>query len=72
MLDLLTIEEDAEASRQGWGVYYVYDLATNRWCIQFCGSPNAEKATRFVVNQAHEGNALARKALQLIMKGMKK
>lgn len=67
MFDLLTIEEDAVAAVQGWSLAHVYDLETKRWRIMTLGSPHAEAAGQFVVNRARSGDALAQKALGLVM-----
>ena len=68
MFDLLTAEEDAKASIQGWGLHYVYDLEAERWRVMTLGNPHAEAAGQFVINQARSGDALAQKALSLVMK----
>ncbi len=64
--ELLTKEEDVQASSQGWSLGHVYDLNTKRWSVQVYGMPSCEKAGAFVVNQARMGSALAIKALRLI------
>lgn len=67
MFDLLTIEEDAAAAAQGWTLNHVYDLEAARWRVMTLGSPHAEAAGQFVVNRARMGDALAQKALGLVM-----
>lgn len=68
--DLLTVEEANEAAGQGWGVYDVYDQATDKWRVMVLGSPNAEAATRGVIARAKTGSLLAQKALRLVMAGV--
>lgn len=70
MRDLLTAEEDAAAAVSGWGLHDVYDLKTHRWRVMVLGRPNAEAASRVVVEQARQGSAIAIKALRLVVKGV--
>ncbi len=72
MLDLLTIEEDKAAAAQGWQLCHVWDLETCKNRVMVLASPSAEAAGQFVVNQARMGNALAQKALSLIMQSNQK
>lgn len=68
MRDLLTAEEDVAAAKAGWGLYDVYDPDARRWRVMVLGSPNAETASRAVIEQARGGSSLAVKALRLIVK----
>lgn len=72
--DLFTINENLQAERQGWLLSYVYDLRSTRWSVQVLPTSlmvfhNAEQAGTFVVQRARTGDALAVKALQLVMAG---
>ena len=69
MHDLLTIEEDKIAATQGWGVYRVYDLETDKWSARILGTgePNSEAATNHVIANARMNNPLHQKALRLVM-----
>lgn len=70
MRDLLTAEEDAAAALDGWGLHDVYDLSAQRWRVMVLGTPNAETASRRVVERARQGSAIALKALRLVVKGV--
>lgn len=70
MRDLLTAEEDAAAAQDGWGLHDVYDLSAQRWRVMVLGTPNAETASRRVVERARQGSAIAIKALRLVVKGV--
>jgi len=60
--DLLTIDEDAEAMAQGWGLHHVYDLATSTWGIRIL--PVA--MVGLVVNLAKANHPTPLKALRLM------
>lgn len=62
MQDLLTIEEDKEAAKQGWGIHHVYEMETDRWSIRILP---AERAPA-VVGMARANQPLALKALGLM------
>ncbi len=62
MLDLLTIEEDAAAAEQGWGLYHVYDA---KWVIRILPTT----ANELVVNLAKQGQRIPIKALRLLVQG---
>ena len=62
--DLLTVNEDAEAAQQGWGLYHVYDSATSTWAIRIL--PAAMLG--LVVNLAKANHPLPLKALRLVAK----
>lgn len=66
--DLMTAEEDKLAAAQGWSLGHVYDLETSKWRVMVLGMPSAEATGRAVVGRARMGDALAQKALSLIMK----
>ncbi len=46
---------------------HVYDLTKQRWALQIFGVPSAERAGQLVIQLARTGDALAQKALRLIM-----
>lgn len=74
MTDLLTTEDDRAARQQGWFLSYVYDLHRSRWTIAVMASPNgpfksAHVAAKLVVEKARGGDALALRALQLVLRG---
>lgn len=73
-LELLNPKETAIAAAMGWSVRHVYDLRSARWLVlvmpAVLGSaplPTAESAGIFVINLARQGNALAVKAMRLVM-----
>ena len=74
MTDLLTSEESAVAAAAGWMLCNVFDSKDKRWQVAVLplviGQPplhSADRAGLHVINQARSGNALAIKALQLVM-----
>jgi hypothetical protein len=74
---MLTVEENASARRQGWMLVEVFDLRTGRarpeiLPIAFTAPFNTARATTgWVIARAKAGDALAQKALQLVMQGLK-
>lgn len=62
MQDLLTIEEDKEAAKQGWGIHHVYEMETDRWSIRILPVDMAG----LVVNLARANHPLPLKALRLM------
>ncbi len=64
---MLTKDEEARAASQGWSLCHVYDLTKQRWALQIFGVPSAERAGQLVIQLARTGDALAQKALRLIM-----
>lgn len=68
MHDLLTIEEDKEAAKNGWGLHHVFDLATDRWQISILPA----EAAGLVVNLARNNHPLPLKALRLMTNQGKK
>ena len=70
MLDL-TKEERAEAAKQGWGLFQIYDLSKSRWHmnilpLSFGPHTNVVQAQTFVINQARARHPLCVKALSLM------
>ena len=63
MNDLLTIEEDAEAAAQGWGLHHVYELELKQWVVRILPA----EATPHVVTLARNNQVLPLKALRLMM-----
>ncbi len=72
MHDLLTPDEDKTAASQGWSLEYVFDMTAQKWVTAITGAPNAHAAQLTVYALAKQGNALAIKALRLLVKGPKK
>ena len=76
---LLTEAEDEIAASRGWGLFLVYDWKKARWIVQI-GPPlngsfkaphnNVDAFNQFVVKQAQAGDALSKKAIQLVMQGV--
>ena len=62
MHDLLTVEEDKEAAKQGWGLHHVYELEAQRWSIRILPA----EAAPHVVNLARANHPLPLKALGLM------
>jgi hypothetical protein len=74
--DSWSTEDAAEAERWGWALCDVYDLSKKRLTRQllpakFGDKASAAAASKFVVARAQAGDALARKAVNLVMQGMK-
>lgn len=69
-IDLLTIEEAAQAAQQGWLLSHVYDLTLKRWRVMALpiDGKSATAIGTALVGQARGGNALAQKALGIVMK----
>ncbi len=65
--DWLSTDEAAIAAAQGWSLSHVYDLKSEKWIVQVYGQPSSEQAGQFVVGRARAGDALAQKALRLVM-----
>lgn len=78
MSDLLSIEEDKAAAKQGWGLHHVYDQDVDQWVVRVLPItfrpplPDAKTAGAYVVNLARSGDGLAQKALQILMHGVPK
>lgn len=66
--DLLTLTEDAEAAKQGWGLHHVYELEAQRWSIRILPA----EAGPAVVNLARANHPLPLKALRLMTNQGKK
>ena len=72
MSDLLTVEEAAEAHRQGWGLFHVYDLKQDRWLVKpiphefKAPVPHVGAMTTVLLERARTADMLAIKALRLI------
>lgn len=72
MLDLLTIEEDSEATAMGWSLNYVYNAQAERWTVQILPLAfiepfkSAEAVATHVVGLARMGHSLSIKALRLV------
>ena len=62
MYDLLTLKEDEQAKKQGWGLYHVYDATDGRWRIGIL----PREAVHKVVELAKNRDETAIKALRLI------
>lgn len=77
-VDLMEDHEIAAARSQGWVLCDVIDAGTTRvrpqiLPITFTRPFNTtEKAARWVINRAQNGDKVAAKALNLVMKGLKK
>ena len=69
-IDLLTIEETAQAAQQGWLLSHVYDLAPKRWRVMVLplDGKSAAAMSTALIGQARGGNTLAQKALGIVMK----
>lgn len=65
--DWLSDEEVAIAASQGWTLAKIYDLTSNKWYVQIYGMPSCDAVAQLVVNRARNGDALAQKALRLVM-----
>ncbi|NQW81317.1 MAG: hypothetical protein HQ445_09105 [Polaromonas sp.] len=72
--ELLNAHEAAEAAALGWALHHVYDLRLGRWSVAVLPArpgieplTSAAHAGAFVVGLARSGNALAVKALRLVM-----
>lgn len=76
--DLLETHEAAAARAQGWLLCLVFDAGKQHvrpqiLPITFAAPFNtSEKAARWVINKAQNGDKVAMKALNLVMKGLKK
>jgi len=74
---MLDSTETASARKQGWLVAEVFDPRTKRLLPQILPVAftkpftTARSAGAWVVSRARQGDALALKALQLVMQGMK-
>lgn len=73
---MLTPQETADARSQGWALCEVYDLKTARITRRILPSDGfavpfnrVDLITTAVVNRAKQGEALALRALQLLVKG---
>lgn len=62
MHDLLSIEEDAIAAQQGWGLHHVYEMENRQWVIRILPA----QATEAVINLARNNHPLPLKALRLM------
>lgn len=60
--NLLTVEEDAQAAAQGWGLHHVYDLATHKWGARVLPA----QAAPHVMHLARANHALPLKAMKII------
>lgn len=73
--DLLTEHEAASARQQGWLLCPVYCLNKKRWQntilpVEFKAPfNNASKMGAWVISRARQGDALALKALRLLVQG---
>ena len=72
MFDLLTTSEAEHAADHGWGLCPVYDLGKTRWALEVLpiDHPNtsAVSAQMAVYSLAQHGDAVAIKALQLVVR----
>jgi len=73
MTDLLTDTERAHAEKCGWQLCHVYDLKTSKWLVEVLPSPtsqvaSAHKAQELVLGLARTRDAVAIRALSLVMK----
>ena len=64
-------EERAEAAKQGWGLFQIYDLEKSRWHmnilpLSFGTHTSVVQAQTFVINQARARHPLCVKALSLM------
>lgn len=68
-LELLSVEESAEAQSQGWLVSHVYDRS--KWRVMVLSAhpaiKHADMATQFVITYAQKNSPLHIKALRLVM-----
>lgn len=77
--DLLSEHEIREAASQGWSVCTVVDQAAGRMRLRPQILPlefkppfsTAEKASRWVIQRAQQGDKLALRALRLVVQGNK-
>lgn len=75
MYDLLSPTEVEIARSQGWGLHHVYDSAAKQWVVRIMPASfnpkisNVETAMQHVVGIAKSGDALAIKALRLMVHG---
>lgn len=60
--DLLTLAEDAEAAKQGWGLHHVYEMEVRQWVIRIL----PPEAAPHVVTLARANHPLPLKALRLM------
>lgn len=70
-MDDLTKEEQTEAARQNWGLFYIYDMDRSKVVrgvlpITFSPTVGATQALNHVVAQAKFNNPLCLKALRLM------
>lgn len=73
MLDLLTIEEDEQAAKQGWLLSHVFDQSTSRWLVEILPTRSNEKVKSarlmqtIVLNLARNKDPVALRAMSLVM-----
>mgnify|MGYP003442864090 CR=1 FL=1 len=77
-VDLLEDHEAKSAHAQGWQLCHVFDAGNRTTCPQILPLAftrpfdTSEKAARWVINRAQNGDKVAMKAINLVMKGLKK
>lgn len=72
MFDLLTTREAEHAAEHGWELCPVFDLAKTRWALEVLPTDHpttsAVAAQMTVYSLAQHGDAVAIKALQLVVR----
>lgn len=67
----LTPEEVTVATKQGWGLFVIYDEQKTRWTLGvlplvFTKTQGAVQALEFVINRAKQNDQLCIKALRAV------